>query len=105
MESNVGLLDKLGKIPVWRRCPAGKFHRVSIDHPECGHTGRVLDWCEEYQRWVPNPSKDVVIQEMFERDEEFAIDREAREMLEEALRDGNLQPAIDYRRLLMNQNK
>jgi hypothetical protein len=99
----MGLMDKLSKAFVYRRCPAGRIHKVNKDMTECGHTGRILDWCEEYQRWIPNPTKTEVAKSMIANDEEFAVDREAREKLEEALRNGDIKPALDYKRLLMSR--
>ena len=99
----MSLMDRLGKAFVRRRCPAGRFHKINEDITECGHTGQILDWCEPYHKWIPNPTKTAVAKEMIESDDEFEVDREAREMLEEALRDGNLKPALDYKRLLMSR--
>lgn len=100
MAFGIGKLSKL--VPVYRRCPAGKIHRVSADNPECGHTGQILDWCEEYQRWIPNPTKTDVAYDMLNNDEEFEVEREARRRIDEALQKGDLKPALDYRRVLMN---
>lgn len=99
----MGLADRLGRAFVRRKCPAGRWHKINIDFTECGHTGKILDWCEEYHKWIPNPSKTDEALRMLKDDEEFAVDREAREMLEEALRDGNLKPALDYRRMILNR--
>lgn len=96
-------MDRLSKAFVRRRCPAGHYHRINEDSVECGHTGVILDWCEMYHRWIPNPTKTASAKEMIKSDDEFAVDREAREMLEEALRDGNLKPVLDYKRLLMSR--
>lgn len=91
-----------GFVPVFRKCPAGYIHRVSVENPECGHTGEVLDWCEEWHRWVPNPTKTAMAQQEFQKGEEFDVEREARLRLEEALRSGDIKPAQDYRRTIMN---
>lgn len=89
--------------PRWRRCPANKWHRVTAENPECGHTGQILDWCEPWQRWVPNPTKTAEAKRMLAEDEEFEVDREARAKLEEALRNGDIKPAMDMRRRLLEQ--
>jgi hypothetical protein len=87
---------------VFRRCPAGHWHRVSAEEPECGHTGRILDWCEEWQRWIPNPTKDAVAKQQFEESDEFEIEREARLRLEEDIRKGKITAKEDIRRKIMN---
>jgi len=100
----MGLLDKISKnIPVYRKCPAGKLHRVSAQNPDCGHTGEVLEWCEEYQRWIPNPTKTEMALIMIEEDSEFDIEKEARERIKYELKKGNIQPAIDYKRKIMSE--
>ena len=99
----MGLADVLGKAFIFRRCPAGRIHKINRDNVECGHTGVILDWCEMYHRWVANPTKTDVAKSMIQDDDEFAIDREAREMLEEAMINGNLQPVLDYKKLLMSR--
>jgi len=100
----MGLLDKLGSMFVYRKCPVGKYHKINKDNLSCGHTGMILDWAEELQRWVPNPTKTEMVLEMLQNDEEYEIDREAREKIDQALKEGNIQPAIDYRRMIMNRN-
>ena len=100
----MGLLDKISKyIPVYRRCPAGRLHRVTANNPECGCTGKVLDWCEEYQRWIPNPTKTTVAKDMADNDEEFSVERDARQRVEEALKSGDLKPVEDFKRSLMRK--
>ena len=99
----MSLMSKLGKLPVYRKCPAGHWHRVSAEHPECGHTGRILDWSEEWQKWIPNPTKTDVALTMIEEDEEFEVEREARLRLEEELKKGNIKPVKDFRRMIMNR--
>ena len=100
----MGLLDKISKyVPVYRRCPANRLHRVTSESGDCGHTGRVLEWCEPYHKWVGNPTKTAVAKDMFENDEEFEIEKEARLKLEEAMRNGDLQPALDYRKKIMGE--
>ncbi len=74
---------------------------MSSDHPDCGHTGKVLEWCEPYQRWVANPTKTEEALRLIETSEEFDVEREARLRIEEALKKGDLQPAMDYRRRIM----
>lgn len=90
--------------PIYRRCPAGHLHRVSSDNPECGHLGKIIEWCEPQQRWVDNPTKTALAKEMIENEDEFAIEREARLRVEEELKKGNLKPALDFRRVLMNKD-
>lgn len=99
----MGLLDRLSKhIPVYRRCPYGFYHRVSAQDNSCGHGGKFLDWSEEYQRWVPNPTKTAVAKEMIKNDDEFAVEREARQRLEEEFKKGNIKAIPDLRRRIMN---
>jgi hypothetical protein len=98
----MGLLDKLG-IPVYRKCPANKWHRVSAENPSCGHTGVVLDWTEEYQRWVANPHKTALAKDQYEQDSEFDVEREARLRLEEAVKNGDLKAVEDIRRTIMGK--
>ena len=98
----MGLLDKISKnIPVYRRCPFKHWHRVSAQDHSCGHGGVILDWSEEYQRWVPNPSKTEYAKDLIKTDDEFAVEREARLMLEEELRKGNIKARADMRRRIM----
>lgn len=97
----MGLLDKLGLNFVYRKCPAGKYHKINKDDLSCGHTGQILDWCELYQKWIPNPTKTEMLLEMIEEDSEFAVEKEAKERLEEAISKGDLTPCIDYRRKIM----
>lgn len=92
-------------VPVWRKCPAGHWHRVSKEEPECGHTGQILDWCEPLQRWVPNPTKTAFAKAEFEESEEFDVEREARLRLEEEIKKGNLKPNPDYRKVIMNKQR
>ena len=99
----MSLMSKLGKAFMIRRCPAGQFHKINIDNVSCGHTGKVLDWSEEWERWIPNPTKTEVAKEMIVSDDEFAVDREARERLEEAVRDGKIKPTQDIKRMIMNR--
>ena len=100
----MGLTDNLGSKYVNRKCPAGKNHKVNKDDLSCGHTGKILDWCETYQKWIVNPTKTKMVIEMIKNDDEYEIDREAREKITEALKNGDLTPAIDYRKLLMNRD-
>lgn len=89
--------------PVWRRCPAGRWHRVTSENPECGHLGKIIEWCEPLEKWVSNPTKTEIAKQMIENDDEFSVEREARLRVEEALKAGDLKPALDYRRMLMNK--
>ena len=100
----MGILNKLSKlVPVYRRCPANKWHRITADDCSCGHTGKILDWCEEYHSWVSNPTKTEVANEMFRDDDEFEVEREARLKLEEAMKNGDIKPALNYRRRIMSR--
>lgn len=92
-----------GFLPVYRRCPAGHWHRVSAENPECGHTGKILDWCEEWQRWVANPTKTAFALQEFQESEEFEIEREARLKLEDAIRGGDIKPTRDIARDIMRR--
>lgn len=99
----MALLDKISKyIPVYRKCPAGHWHRVSAQNPDCGHTGEILEWCEPYQRWIPNPTKTEIALNMIEEDAEFEIEKEARERILWEIKRGNLQPVVDYKRKILS---
>lgn len=89
--------------PKWRRCPAGHWHRVSSEDHDCGHTGQVLEWCDPLQRWIPNPTKTEVALALIEEDSEFEIEKEARERILWELKRGNIQPAVDYKRRIIQQ--
>ena len=96
----MGLLDKISKnVSVDRRCPKGNWHKVTEENPDCGCTGVVLEWCEPYQRWIPNPNKTAVAKEQMEKDEEFKVDQEARLRLEEAIAKGKLKPTPDLSKM------
>jgi len=88
--------------PKWRKCPAGHWHRVSADDCDCGHTGKVLEWCDPLQRWIPNPTKTEYALKVIEEDTEFEIEKEARERILWELKRGNIQPVVDYKRKIMS---
>lgn len=99
----MGLLNRLGKNFVYRKCPSGRIHNVNKDNGSCGHSGIILDWCEEYRRWIPNPTKTAYAKDLIETDDEFAVEREARLRLEEAMKSGDIRPVMDMRRRLMEE--
>lgn len=99
----MSLLNKLGKRFVYRKCPFGHIHNVNSDNGSCGHGGIIMDWCEEYHKWIPNPTKTQYALDMIEEDDEFVVEREARLRLEEAVSAGDLRPVMDMRRRLMEK--
>ena len=97
-------ISKLSRfIPRWRKCPYGYLHRITGENPECGHGGKIIEWCEPQEAWVSNPTKTAIAKEMFRDDDEFEVEREARLKLEEAMKSGDIKPALDYRRRIMSR--
>lgn len=91
-------------LPVFRKCPAGRWHRVSKEEPECGHLGKIIEWCEPLQRWVDNPTKTAMAKAQYEESEEFDVEREARLRLEEDVRKGKITAKEDIRKRIMKIN-
>ncbi len=99
----MGILNKLGIRWVYRKCPYGYVHNVNKNEGSCGHGGMILDWCEEYHSWVSNPTKTEIALAMIEEDDEFAVEREAKQMVEEALDAGDIKPVQDFRKKIMRK--
>ena len=99
----MGILNKLGIKWVYRKCPYGHIHNVNKDEGSCGHGGKIIDWCEEYHCWVSNPTKTEQALAMIEEDDEFAVERDAKARLEEALESGDIRPIQDFRKKIMGK--
>ena len=99
----MSILNRLGIKFVYRKCPHGFIHNVNKNEGNCGHGGIILNWVEEYRRWIPNPTMTEYAKDMIEEDEEFAVEKEARLQLEEEVKKGNLKPIEDFRKRIMRK--